>query len=495
MSFSKHTCPARLRLQNAPSPGKQAGVISWLFVSGMLIILGFLALAIDLSLVMHRKMELQNVADTVALAAAHELDGTAAGMNAALTSASQRFLQGADRFTYHYGKATMTWSDAAIEFARSPSGPWRPAGDAMTNPANLLYVQVDTAGLDTEYGTVATLFLSTFTDIRDTFTSARAVAGRSAIKVTPLGICAMRDEAHRNHGGELEEFGFRRGVSYNLLDLNLPGATTGQTFIVNPVAQGMPITDVATLAPFVCTGTLAMSRLSGGTVKVSSSFPIDKLWQQLNSRFGTYGTGATACDARTAPADINIKEFTFNAGSPWMGATPAQQSAALLATTERRWTVAGPDTAPSGTLAVQFGPLWSYAKAVPYASYASTGVPEPATGYPTYDVTEWSNLYTPGKPTTSLTTPYPDSAETPTPYSYTSGTQFFKGPAAANKSLARRRVLHLPLLACPVAGSDATVRGIGRFFMTVPATKTSLYGEFAGLATEQSLGTRFVLYP
>jgi hypothetical protein len=301
MSLSENTCPARLRLQDAPCPGKQAGVISWLFVSAMFIILGFLALAIDLSLVMHRKMELQNVADTVALSAAHELDGTAAGMNAALTTASQRFLQGAGRFTYHYGKATMTWSDAAIEFASSPSGPWRPVGDAMTNPANLLYVQVDTAGLDTEYGTVATLFLSTFTDIRDAFTSARAVAGRSAIKVTPLGICAMRDEAHRNHGGELEEFGFRRGVSYNLLDLNLPGATTGQTFIVNPVAQAMPITDVATLAPFVCTGTLAMSRLSGGAVKVSASFPIDKLWQQLNSRFGTYGTGATACDARTAP--------------------------------------------------------------------------------------------------------------------------------------------------------------------------------------------------
>jgi Putative Flp pilus-assembly TadE/G-like len=495
MSPSNNACPARPRLQDAPHLAKQTGVISWMFVSAMFVILGFLALALDLSLVTHRKMELQNVADTVALSAAHELDGTATGITDALEIASQRFLQGSDRFTYHYGKATMAWSDAAVEFARSPSGPWRPVGEAMTNPEDLLYLRVDTAGLDTEYGTVATLFLSTFTDIRDAFTSARAVAGRSAIKVTPLGICAMRDEAHRNHGGELEEFGFRRGVSYNLLDLNLPGATTGQTFIVNPVAQAMPITDVATLAPFVCTGTLAMSRLSGGTVKVWASFPIDKLWQQLNSRFGTYGTGATACDARTAPADINIKEFTFNSGAPWMGATPAGQSAALLATTERRWTIAGPDTAPAGTLAAQFGPLWSYAKAVPYASYASTGAPEPATGYPTYDVTKWSTLYAPGQPTTSLTTPYPDSAETPTPYSYTTGTQFYKGPSASNKSLANRRVLNLPLLACPITGSDATVRGIGKFFMTVPATQTSLYGEFAGLATEQSLGTRIVLYP
>jgi Flp pilus assembly protein TadG len=495
MSPSENAGPARPRRQHPPHPGKQTGVISWMFASAMFIILGFLALAFDLSLVTHRKMELQNVADSVALSAAHELDGTAAGITSALEIASQRFLQGSDRFTYQYGKATMAWSDAAIEFARSPSGPWRTVGEAMTDFDDLLYVQVDTARLDTEYGTVATLFLRTFTDITDTFTSARAIAGRSGIKVTPLGICAMREDAHRDHGGELEEFGFRRGVGYNLLDLNLPGATSGQTFTVNPVAQATPITDTATLAPFVCTGTMAMSRLSGGTVKVSASFPIDSLWQQLNSRFGIYGTGAIACDARTAPADINIKEFTFNGGSPWMGATPTGQSAALLATTERRWTIAGPDTAPAGTLGVQFGPLWSYAKAVAYTSYASTGAPEPATGYPTYDVTEWSTLYAPGQPTTSLTTPYPDSAETPTPYSYRTGTQFYKGPPASNKSLANRRVLNLPLLACPVTGSDATVLGIGKFFMTVPATKTSLYGEFAGLATEQSLGTRIVLYP
>jgi len=495
MSIVKAACPARQYLKGASHRTKQTGSISVMFVAALIIIFGFLALALDLSLLTHRKMELQNVADTAALSAAHELDGTAGGITKALDMASNRFSQGTDRFTYGYGKATMTWSDTAIGFARSPSGPWRPVGEALTNPAGLLYVQVDTAGLDAEYGTVATLFLKPFTDIPDAFTSARAIAGRSAIKVTPLGICAMRDEAHRNHGGELEEFGFRRGVSYNLLDLNLPGATTGQTFIVNPVAQATPITDVATLAPFVCTGTLAMSRLSGGTVKVAASFPIDKLWQQLNSRFGTYGTGATACDARTAPADTNVKEFTFNGGTPWMGATPAKQSAALLATSERRWTVAGPDTAPAGTLAVQFGPLWSYAKAVPYASYVSAGTPEPATGYPTYDVTAWSTLYTPGQPTTSSATPYPETAETPTPYSYTTGTQFFKNPSGSNKSLARRRVLHLPLLACPVTGSDATVRGIGRFFMTVPATNNSLYGEFAGLATEQSLGTRVVLYP
>ena len=56
--------------------------------------------------------------------------------------------------------------------------------------------------------------------------------------------------------------------------------------------------------------------------------------------------------------------------------------------------------------------------------------------------------------------------------------------------MAQRRVLHIALLACPLpAGSDvlASVLGIGRFFMTAPATSSALSGEFAGMADELSL--------
>ena len=465
-----------------------------MFVAALVVLFGFFALAIDLASVIHRKMELQNAADIVALSAAHELNGTADGITHAVQNASSRFTSAAGGLTYAYGTRTMTWSDRAISFARSPSGPWRSYGDALANADGLLYVQVNTAGLDDEYGAVATVFLQTFNNTAAAQASGRAVAGRSAIKVTPLGICAMRDESHRNHNGELEERGFRRGVGYNLLDLNRPGSTTGQTFIVNPIAQSAPVTDVATLAPFVCTGTMAMTRLTGGKVKVSPAFPIASLFEQFNSRFNTYGTGQNACDRRTAPADVNIKEYTFNGGSLWMGTTPAQQSAVLLATPERRWTVAGPDTAPAGAMPAQFGPLWSYARAVPYAAYIGMGLPEPVGGYPTYDVGAWNTLYAPGQ-STSSTTPYPTSSTTPTPYSHLSVAAFYSGPPGTNKSLANRRVLNLPLLACPVAGSEAEVVGIGRFFMTVPARIDRLYGEFAGLVPEQSLGTRIVLYP
>jgi hypothetical protein len=475
-------------------PGSEAGVIGIMFAGALIIIFGFFSLSLDLSLHYNRRMELQNVADTAALAAANQLDGTKQGVLNALQAASDRFSATAGSApTYQYGKKTLVWQDKAMEFGSSPQGPWQTADAAKAQASGLLFVKVDTSGLDEKYGKLNTLFLQFFTASSETSTSARAVAGRSAIKVTPLGICAMRDEAHRNHNNELEEFGFRRGVSYDLLDLNRPDATAGQTYIVNPIASTTAITDVQTLAPFVCTGTMAMTRIMGGKVTVSPGFPLASLYYHLNSRFGSYTAPSYPCDSRTAPPDVNIKEYPYNGSGSWMGKTPAGQSAALLRSDDRRWTITGPDVPPSGVTDVQFGPLWAYAKAVPYASYDAKGEPEPAGGYTTYEITDWSTLYAPATIKTSTTTTYPPVPDTP--YSYKGSTTFSKSPTTGLKSVANRRVLNLPLLACPVSGSKASVVGIGRFFMTVAASDKTLYGEFAGLVPEQALGTQIELHP
>lgn len=476
-------------------PARESGAIAIMFAGALFIIIAFFVLALELSQLHNRKMELQNVADSAALAAAPELNGTQQGIENALVKAASRFSISADwPATYQYSTRRMSWAESAIEFGSSPAGPWRVAQDAKARPDGLLYVKVDTRGLDPSYGELNVSFLQVFSNASVVSTSARAVAGRSAIKVTPLGICAMRDEARRNHNGELEEYGFRRGVGYNLLDLNRPGASVGQTFTVNPLVSATPITDVDTLAPFVCTGTMAMARLTGGKVTVSPSFPISSLYYHLNSRFGSYTAPRSPCDARTAPADANIKEYTYDGGSPWMNVQPEGQSANRLETPERRWTVAGPDTVPSETTGAQFGPLWSYAKAVRYPSDEAADEPEPAGGFSTFDTTQWETLYVSGL-RESTTTPYPSNPATPTPYSYTSGTIFFKGPSGTNKSIRGRRILNLPLLACPVSGSKAQVLGIGKFFMTRTATASALYGEFAGLVPEQNLGTQVELYP
>ena len=467
-------------------PRRQEGAVAIMTIGALVIIIGFCGLALDLSQVYNRRIELQNVADVTALAAARELNGTQAGVTNAVQAASARFGASKDTsVTFQYGR-TMTWSDAAIEFGATPSGPWQSIGAAKDNPAELRYARVSTTGLNASYGQIKTLFIPFFSkDLANVSMSARATAGRSAIKVVPLAICAMRPtEERRNRSGELEEFGFRRGVSYDLMDLDPDPIGTGQSFLIDPLAlpgaTGKPATSLRSVEPFVCTGTLGIPRVTGGKLTVSSPFPLDSFVNHLNSRFKS---DAAICNTDTAPPDANVKAYLFDTKVPWMSTTRAGQSAALSTEGSKRWTVAGPDPTPPGTTAEAFGPLWSYAKAVQYAST------EPSGGYTAYGTSNWSTLYSPGQP--KATTSYPSS----TPYMQSLGSTNFEAPTGSHKGVRHRRVLNVPLLQCPVSGSQATVVGIGRFFMTVQADNSHLYAEFAGLVAEQTLNIQMKLYP
>jgi hypothetical protein len=470
-------------------PGHESGAIAIMAMGALIIICGVCGLALDLSRLFNRKMEMQSAADAAALGSAIELDGTKAGISKAAQKASSLFaipvVYGGLSFGYH--KESMTWSDSAIRFSTTPDGPWidRGTAAARNEPNGLLYVQVDTGGLDPSYGQVDTWFMRVVSSaLASASTTARAVAGPSAIAVTPLGICAMRPEAKRNRNGELEEYGFRRGVAYDLMQLNPEASDTAQSFLIHPFAgpgsTGTSASDFDTVAPAVCTGTMGIARVTGGDISISAPFPLDDLYRQLNSRFDSY---TAPCNPDTAPPDRNVKSYTFNDGSvPWMTVVPEGQASSVYpdAANHTRWTVTGPDPSPAGTKAEQYGPLWTYAKAVRYAN------PAPSGGYVVYDKSNWKDIYTPGLP--SAKSSYPSQ----TPY-LASGATYSRSPT--HTGLRDRRVLNVALLSCPVAGNRATVQGIGRFFMTVPADATHLYAEFAGLAEEQTLRARVKLYP
>ncbi|MCC2959327.1 pilus assembly protein TadG-related protein [Massilia sp. IC2-278] len=484
---------AKLASRRAVAFRREEGAIAVMFAGSLIVIMGFMGLALSLSMLYNRKVEMQNVASTVALAAAAELNGTPAGVTMALRRASERLatLPGSvvGGMSYMYSSRTMEWSDAAIEFGRTPTGPWVSAATALAQPGGLSYVQVDTKGLDAEYGRVNTVFMSVLdADSAVVSTSGHAIAGRTAIRVTPMGICAMHSEAGRDRGaGELEEYGFRRGVSYDLMQLNPNSNAAGATFLINPfVSPGTPgivqAASVDTVKPFICTGTMAMARVTGGEIVVSSPFPLADLHSSFNSRFESY---TPPCRPETAPPDTNIKQYTYDDGSvPWMEVTPGGQAAAQSLAGGKLGTVAGPEATPSTTTDKMFGPLWSYAKAARYSSF-SAGSPEPASGYGTFGSGDWATLYNPGKPKQKS---YPPA----TPYVQTSA-QYSTKPVGIG--VQGRRVLNIPLLACPVTGNRATVLAVGKFFMTVEAKPNTLYGEFAGIASEQSLGALIKLYP
>lgn len=457
------------------------GAIAIIAAFVIIIMVAMFGFALDLSRAYNRKIELQSVADTAALAAASALDGTATGIDNAVQAAATA----ASTFNFAYNKEVIAWSPSALTFgtaANGGSGGWVSGDTAKASAGTIFFVRTDTSELDSSPGQVANLLIPILSSaFKETNVSAAAVAGRDSINAMPLAICAISNDAATSlPSGELVEFGFRRGISYDLMNLN-PGGRTPENFLVNPVTPAGTLgpsmlskTDIVATA--VCTGQMTIPALQGGEITVERGFPIGSHYLHFNSRFGTY---EPPCQSSSAPADRNVTRFDL-ATATWMKEKPNGLSAAALPEPEPLLTVAQKST---GATAKSFGPLWSYAKAAKYTSYTAYNGVEPAAGYATFGTSEWGTLYTSGL---AAATTYPSS----TPYQNTGG-------ATAYKTLYNTRVLRIPLLECPVDAGPrvtATVRGIGKFFMTVPAESATLHAEFAGMENWSAIGGNVRLY-
>lgn len=437
------------------------GVIAMMTAVMLVIMIAMCGFALDLSRSYNRKIELQSVADATALAAANALDGAPDGIDNAVRAAADT----ASRLSFSYNNGIVAWSPHALTFgtaADGGSGGWTDSHSAKANVGKVFFARVDTSMLDPSHGRVDNVLMPVLSSaLAKTNVKAAAVAGRDSLTALPLAICANSNTpATSLPSGELVEYGFRRGISYDLLNLN-PSGGSPQNFLVNPIAPAGTVGasmmgNLDIVAGYICTGKMAIPALQGGAVTAEQGFPIASLYQQLNSRFGTY---VTPCQASSAPADPNVKSFDF-ASATWIKSQPS---------------------------ALSLGPLWSYAKAARYSSYTSNSGVEPAAGYTTFSATttDWTTLY-PGPPAAQPQSSYPAT----TPYQNTGG-------AAAYKTPYNTRVLRVPLLQCPVpsgAKVTATVLGIGKFFMTIPATSASVYVEFAGTETWAAIGGNARLY-
>ena len=495
------TCPRPLARRPTSARRAAKGAVAIVFAASLILIMGVFGLALDLTRLFNRQAELQNVADAAAMAAARELNGTAAG----LTAAAAKARSAAEALRYQYDSTTVTWSDAALRFGATPNATtWLDLADATLNPRLLRYAKVETGALGADSSSIGMFFIQVVAPaMQQAQISTRAIAGRTATNVLPLAICAMSatPAEGRTHAGppeviELVEYGFRRGVAYDLMQLN-PAGTSPENFIVDPFAipeQGnvSSNTTQAVVGPHICTGSVVLPRVLDANIAVTRQFPLAQFYKQLNSRFDTFyakDSGAY-CSPDIAPPDTNIKAYPFDKIS-WMTTVPAGQAARSSTEGGKLGTVA--DLVPpasAATTAPMYGPLWSFARAVPFASYQA-GTPEPAAGYAAFASSNWTSLYKPGQP---VPRNYPASG---TPYAALSGDTYM-APSAQRKGLRNRRILNVPLLACPVSGTTpaaATVVAIARFFMTVPATATQLNAEFGGVVSNQTIGGNVELYP
>lgn len=482
----------------------QQGSVAVMFAASLFVIVSMFGMALDLTRLYNRQSEMQNVADAAALAAARELNGTSAG----LTTAVARAHSSAELLKYQYDNSALEWTDAALRFGESATtSTWVELAEAKLTPGKWRFVKVETSELSADYAAVDLLFIPVVAPERTQANmTARAIAGRSATNVVPLAVCAMAATPAEGRAWpgppamtELVEYGFRRGVAYDLMQLN-PGGTAPEHFVVDPYAvPGDKTEGIGTnmsddvIGPSICTGTVALSKVVNTTVAVRRSFPIKTFYQQLNSRFDRFNDKASGayCNPDVAPPDANIAKYEYgNIG--WMITKPAGQAAASTTAGGKLRTVADlAAPASDANTAPMYGPLWSFARAVPFSNYQAT-TPEPAAGYATFAATSWASLYKPGQPA-----PKSNYPATSTPYAPSSG-DYFAPPSTQHKGVRNRRVLNVPLLACPgpkTAIGAATVLAIGKFFMTVPATDTSLVAEFGGIVSIDAIGGNVELYP
>ncbi len=488
-----------------PAAPRQRGVYIVIFALVIVVVIGFIGMALDLGQIYARRTALQNAADSAALATARSLDGTGAGITAAVTQG----IAAAKKLRLPYAGANagndavldaataVTLTRDAFKFSTAPDTPdgaWLDeAGAIGAGAANLYYAKVDTRDV-AALGLVNTAFIAALPGgTRDATTFGRAVAGRSSMKMLPLGICALNQtpgqQTRTNSAGaanaELIEWGFRRGVGYNLMQLN-PLGTTPVNYLINPIdpasaAENVGNYSLAIIKPHVCTGSVPLPSLgTPPAVFVNGAFPLAAVFQELNSRFDQYA--GSVCNRTSAPPDRNIRVFFSDPSyiKWWMGAQTVHAAVPSPASTGSLLTIADMAAPPNPTVAANYGPLWSYA------------IPVKAVGGANFTLANWSFLYppNPGPPPSgpvAVSANYPSIVGTQTsPYKYSAlaGANANHFTAASSPpGLSERRVLYVPLLACPVTGNTANVLAIGKFLMTSPATATALYGEFGGLVS------------
>ncbi|KAB2314591.1 hypothetical protein F8A87_00360 [Betaproteobacteria bacterium SCN2] len=449
----------------------QVAIMVAIVIALLIVMVG---LVIDLGYLYTRKTELQNAADASALAGAKALDGSTAGINNAVNQAVA--LAAAN--SVDFGGNPVAITDANIRFGNTPDGldtnsdgsadaPWLTPDQARAAPAGLGFVKVDTSGIG--LSTVQTWFIRIAgSAFEETTTYGMAVAGPYSIDVAPIGVCAINTDPN-------QEYGFLRGVGYNLRELNPinpgdllwlhPSATSAAGCLPQQSNADFPL-------PFICQGRMAF-RAIPGIVVTNTGATAGKGNAALNSRFGYSNHAPWKYDRTYCTPDTNIKQYDVSAplNAPenadavnpgwWMvDPYPSQQTLTLNS--------AGKPVPPP-TLAT-YGAVGSYITPAETAPSGSTAAP--------------ADLLN-GGGVTGQNVAYPD-----TPYAQTSG-RFFKAPTPAQGAASatpNRRVLNVVIIDCDAAtGPGGVCRAlptlaVGKFFMTREAQLPQrVDAEFAGI--------------
>ena len=281
---------------------RQGGAVAVMVGISMGLLVGFLALVIDLGHLYVAKTELQNAADAAALSGAKQLNGTLLGVNDTTTNngAVQWAIAAAVKNNYDFSSKSVDITIADIWVGNCPDDGCMVAASSIATDADATgktFLKVHTRNRN------LVAWFAPIWNILNISTYGSAVAGPLSVNVSPVAVCVIDKEA--------PEMGFLRGASYNLPSLN--PISNGDPIWSNPADKYPGSCDpshgsTTFLTPFVCTGQVSSITSIPGEVWVNTGTQAS-MNGPMNSRFGvpTAYTGGHACDPATAPGGIKVK--------------------------------------------------------------------------------------------------------------------------------------------------------------------------------------------
>lgn len=459
---------------------RQGGAVAVVVGISIALLVGFLALVIDLGHVYLARTGLQNAADAAALAGAKELKGDLAGINNAVAQAIATAAQ--NTFLENLGQIPVTITDANVFFSNQPyPASWLTVSQAQASPASLFFIKVETGQRDLD------TWLAPIWNILHTNAFGMAVAGQSTAKVTPLAICAIDVRqcpclpGETNCGQGNLQCGYEAGKSFHITDINPIGP--GTPIWIDAVATS-PSTCESTSThdsrPFVCQGEAHISTAPGDFVYTNTGWSTP-LANALDSRFGDYAPSGR-CDPATAPPDSNVQEYAYQLFSdvaPLIsGKNPYKNQPTIP-----DWLTPMPN--PGGTYpqtggCTPTGTLDQYGANIYNCPWSPNGVYWAAAS----SVTAVSGV--------AANSNYPGSGA---PYTQTSGSYFRSGGSG---SLAGRRLINLMVVQCNAVGGvcrPARNRLVGQFLLqTRAAVANDVNLEFVRTVTQQEIAGQIRLF-
>jgi uncharacterized membrane protein len=124
---------------HAHAHARERGSIALVFALALLSMLAMAGCVLDLAHLYIAKAELQNAADSAALAGALDLDGSATGIAKAHAMAQKMARHNQVDFS-----TDVILNAASISFGKKPDGPWVSSGTASAAPTNYTFLKIDT---------------------------------------------------------------------------------------------------------------------------------------------------------------------------------------------------------------------------------------------------------------------------------------------------------------------------------------------------------------